>query len=173
MAAHIRWVLDKRSPAEIDKFWSALPIDIDPSAILPVDWYEMSDLIAVDRTIMNLFGAGHPHILREVGAHSAHVNLQGVYKSFTRTSVHDFLSNAAKLHRNFQDFGTVEYDHIGATSVKMIHSGYACFSPLFCESALGFYSAAVALHGVTNPTVLETSCQCRNEETCTFVIRWR
>jgi hypothetical protein len=173
MAAHIRWVLDKRSPIEIDRFWSALPIDLDPDSILPVNWYEMADLIAVDRTIVSLFGAGQNHILRDVGAHSARVNLQGVYKTFTRSSVHDFLANAAKLHRNFQDFGTVEYDRIGATSVKMIHSGYTCFSPLFCESALGFYSAAVALHGVTHPTVLETSCQCRGESNCTFVIRWR
>ena len=67
----------------------------------------------------------------------------------------------------------VEYEQTGSTSVKMKHSGYDWFSPLFCESALGSYSAAVALHGVVHPTVLETSCQCRGEQTCTFVIRWR
>jgi hypothetical protein len=176
MSAHIRWVLDKRSPAEIEKFWRSLSLDIDTSAlsmILPINWYQMSELMAVDRTIVSLFGSGRPQVLREVGAHSAEVNLKGVYKTFTRSSVHEFLQNAAKLHRNFQDFGTVEYEQTGTTSVKMIHSGYECFSPLFCESALGFYSAAVALHGVVDPTVLESSCQCRGDETCTFVIRWR
>ena len=74
MAAHIRWVLDKRSPAEIEKFWRSLSLDIDTSTlsmILPINWYGMSDLIAVDRTIMTLFGSGNPHILRQVGAHSS------------------------------------------------------------------------------------------------------
>jgi hypothetical protein len=176
MSAHIRWVLDNRSPLEIARFWKTLSLEIDPTElrmILPINWYEMSDLMAVDRTIVNLFGSGRPQILREVGAYSAQTNLKGVYKTFTRGTVHEFLQNAAKLHRNFQDFGTVEYEQTGPTSVKMIHSGYQCFSPLFCESAVGFYSAAVALHGVLAPTVLETSCQCRGEESCTFVIRWR
>lgn len=176
MAAHIRWVLDKRSPAEVEKFWKSLPTGMNASelgVILPINWYGMSDLMTVDRTIMNLFGSGRPHILREVGAYSAEMNLKGVYKTFTRSSVHDFLQNAAKLHRNFQDFGTVRYEQTGSTAVRMIHSGYDCFSPLFCESAVGYYSAAVALHGVVDPTVLETTCQCRGEQTCTFVIRWR
>ncbi|HVS31442.1 MAG TPA: hypothetical protein VMS98_08295 [Thermoanaerobaculia bacterium] len=176
MAAHIRWVLDKRTPDEIKRFWSMLPAEVDPSVrgmILPIQWYNMSDLMAVDRTIVNLFGRGRPDILREIGAHSAETNLRGVYKVFTRASVHDFLRNAAGLHRNFQDFGTVAFEQTGARSAKMIHSGYTCYSPLFCESALGYYSAAVALHGVDDPSVVETFCQCRGEETCTFVIRWR
>lgn len=176
MSAHIRWVLDKRSPVEIAKFWKTLSLDIDPTAlgmILPINWYEMSELMAVDRAIVNLFGSGRPHILREVGAYSAQTNLKGVYKTFTRSSVHEFLESAAKLHRNFQDFGTVEYEQTGPASARMIHSDYQCFSPLFCESALGFYSGSVALHGVVAPTVLETSCQCRGEKACTFVIRWR
>lgn len=176
MAAHIRWVLDKRAPDEIEKFWSALPAAVDPSVrgmILPVQWYDMADLMAVDKTIVNLFGGGRSEILREIGAYSAETNLKGVYKVFKRRNVHDFLRNAANLHRNFQDFGTVMFEQTGATSAKMIHSGYTCYSPLFCESALGYYSEAVALHGVDDPSVVETFCQCRGEETCTFVIRWR
>ena len=176
MAAHIRWVLDKRAPHEIERFWGKLPADVDPAVrgmILPVQWYGMSDLMAVDKTIVELFGSGRPDILREVGAHSAETNLKGVYKVFTRSNVHDFLQNAAKLHRNFQDFGTVTFEKTGTRSAKMIHGGYTSYSPLFCESALGFYSKAVAMHGVDDPTVFETFCQCRGEETCTFVIRWR
>ena len=176
MAAHIRWVLDKRSPGEIDRFWNALPREVDPSVrgmILPIQWYSMADLMAVDKAIVSLFGKGRSDILREIGAYSAETNLKGVYKVFTRTNVHDFLQNAAKLHRNFQDFGTVTFERTGATSAKMIHTGYTCYSPLFCESALGYYSKAVAMHGVDDATVFETFCQCRGEETCTFLIRWR
>lgn len=176
MAAHLRWVKEQRPPAEQERFWSSLPRDVHERVsgmILPVQWYDFADLIAVDRAIVNRFAGGDATLLREVGAYSAQINLSGVYKTFTRSSVHAFLDNGARLHNNFQDFGSVLYVKTGITSANMIHTGYSCYSPLFCESAIGFYVQAVTMHGVTDPVAVETSCHCRGDESCTFVIRWR
>ncbi len=141
--------------------------------VLPVNWYSFADLIAVDRVIVNLFGSGVSTLLRDVGAYSARINLSGVYKKFTRSSVHEFLENGARLHPNFQDFGDVGYVKSSSVSARMVHAKYSSYSPLFCESAIGYYVEAVSMHGVSDVVAVETSCQCHGDESCTFMIRWR
>lgn len=175
LTAHIRWVEDQRT-AELPRFWEALPAGVRQRlrpTIAPDNWYAFSDLMAVDRTIVDLFGSGLPTTLRELGAYSACINLSGIYRTFTRTDVHEFLENGARLHWKMQDFGSAQYIRTGTTSGKMVHSGYCSFSPLYCESACGFYREAVALHNVEATSLIETTCQCRGDESCTFVIRWR
>ncbi len=176
MSAHLRWVKEQRSPVEQEQFWNALPRDVHQrlsGMILPVNWYDFADLIAVDRVIVDRFGLGSPTLLREVGAYSARLNLSGVYKKFTRSSVHAFLENGARLHGNFQDFGSVQYVKTGITSGNMIHTLYSSYSPLYCESAIGYYLQAVTMHDVQDVVAVETRCQCRGDQSCTFVIRWR
>ncbi len=176
MAAHFRWLKEQRTPGEQAQFWGTLPRDVHQRVsgmILPVSWYSFADLIAVDRALVDLFGSGVATLLREVGAYSARINLSGVYKKFTRSSVHEFLENGARLHGNFQDFGEVAYVKSSAVSARMIHTNYSSYSPLYCESAIGYYVEAVSMHGVADVVAVETSCQCRGDESCTFMIRWR
>jgi len=172
MAAHIGWVTDHHAPAEVAQFWNALPIATHErlrGLILPTSWYDFSDLMAVDRTISNVFGSGLTTILRDLGGYSARKNI----KTSTGASVHDFLAYGARIHSTFMDFGRAEYVRTSATAARMIHSNYTSFSPLYCESAIGFYRESVALHGITNASVIESTCQCCGDESCTFVIRWR
>lgn len=176
MAAHLRWVKEQRTPGEQAQFWGTLPRDVHERVsgmVLPVQWYSFADLMAVDRVIVNLFGSGVSTLLRDVGAYSARINLNGVYKKFTRSTVHEFLENGARLHSNFQDFGEVGYLKSSTISARMIHTKYSSYSPLFCESAIGYYVEAVTLHGVADTVAVETSCVCCGDESCTFLIRWR
>jgi hypothetical protein len=141
--------------------------------LLPVNWFPFADLIEVDRAIVNVFGGADPAVLREVGAYSARSNLTGVFKAFRANSIHDFFDNGARLHKKFQDFGEAAYVMTSRTSGEMIHSGYRSYSPLFCQSALGYYRESLVLHGAASPQVDETTCQCRGDRSCTFALRWR
>ena len=175
MSAHIGWATGGRNSPDVARFWKALPFDLQQSLggmILNVNWYEFAHLMAVDRAIVKTYGGGDVGVLRQVGAYSARLNLNGVYKVFRRNSIHEFLENGARLHSKFQDFGEAAYLKSSEFSSQMIHNRYCSYSPLFCESALGFYRESLQLHGARNVAVDETCCQCRGEESCTFALRW-
>lgn len=177
LAAHVQWVADHCAPEEVARFQAALPpmlrISVK-SKIVPTAWYEFRELIAIDRTIVEVFAGGDAALLRELGAYSARLNLATLLQGEQpASSVHEFLENGARFHSEYQDFGSVEYVRTGPRSGRVIHSHYSSFSPLFCESALGYYREATALHGAIDPQAIETDCQCRGDESCTFVLRWR
>jgi hypothetical protein len=172
LAAHLRWVTEHHQK-EMPKFWDALPDEVRDAVggmILPVNWYDFSHLVAVDRTIEKIWGGAAT--LRELGAYSARLNLTGVYKVFTRASIHEFFENSAKLHPRFQDFGTAQYERTGPTSGRMAMREYVSYSPVFCRSAIGFYEEAVTIHGGKAAKVTESECRCRGDESCVFEIRW-
>jgi len=176
MAAHISWATHDRPADKVARFWNALPFEMREALggmILPVKWYEFADLITVDRAIIKTLGGGDITILREVGAHSARLNLTGVYKIYRRDSIHDFLGNGARLHSKFQDFGRAAYLQKGPLAGQMVLSDYLSYSPLYCESALGFYRESLQIHGARMVEVGETTCQCRGAASCTFVLRWQ
>jgi|SRR5947209_4462277 len=176
MAAHVEFATKGRTPAELLRFWAMLPSELQESLqtmILPVKWYEFSDLMTVDRAIVKVYGNGDPVVLRRVGSLSARHNFNGPYKAYRRDDIHEFLANGARFHPKFQDFGDAVYVKTSPSSGQMVHSGYSSYSPLFCESALGFYHEALEIHHARTIEVHETSCQCRGMGSCTFVLRWR
>lgn len=176
MAAHVAFATKDRSPEEITRFWSLLPHEVRMAAggmLLAIKWYPFTHLIAVDRAIVDVYGHGHIDILRAVGAHSARLNLGGVYKAYRRESIHDFLENNARLLPQFQDFGQAAYVKTGALAGSMIITGYSSYSPLYCASAIGFYQEALQIHDARDVHVEETSCQCRGDRGCTFSLRWK
>ena len=172
LAAHIAWVTDNHPKEQVAQFWNALP----PAAherlrglILPINWYDFSDLIAVDRAIMRVFGAGLSTILRDLGGFSA----RRMVKTATARDVHEFLAQGAGVHSRQMDFGKAEYVQTGGTAGKVIHSQYTSYSPLHCEAAIGYYRESVAMLGGAGASVIESSCQCCGDESCTFIVRWR
>ena len=176
MAAHVAWATRDRLSDYVARFWGAVPPSVADSVrglILPIRWYEFADLIAIDRAIVKTYGGGNISILREIGALSASLNLSGVYKVYQRESIHEFLANNARLHPKFQDFGQAAYRKTDNTSGQMILTDYRSFSPLFCESAYGFYRQALEIHGAHDVEVSEIRCQCLGADSCTYEIRWR
>ena len=175
MAAHISFATENRSADTAMRFWNALPFQMREELggmILPVSWYPFADLITVDRAIVKTYGGGDVLVLREAGAHSARLNLTGVYKVYRRDSIHEFLANGARLHSKFQDFGQAKYVKNGPHAGEMIFSAYRSYSPLYCESAIGFYRESLEIHGAHNVVVEESTCQCRGDASCTFSLRW-
>ncbi len=175
LSAHVQWVRDNHPMADYTRFWESLPrqVRLAIGMVLPVKWYEFAHLMALDHAIVDCFGGGSTAVLRELGAYSARVNLGGAYKAYDRAGVHDFFATAARLHPQFMDFGSASYSPRGATSGTMTHRGYTSYSPLFCESAFGYYRESVVLHGGADVSVYEAECQCRGDAGCVFVMRWR
>lgn len=176
MAAHVTWATRDRLPDYVARFWGAVPPNVADKVrglILPIKWYEFADLIAIDRAIVKVYGGGDIAILRDIGAMSASLNLSGVYKVYQRDSIHDFLTNSAKLHSKFQDFGEAAYRRTGDCSGQMSLSKYISYSPLYCESAIGFYRQALEIHSARDVSVAEIRCQCLDSESCTYEISWR
>ena len=54
----------------------------------------------------------------------------------------------------------------------MIFRKYPCYSPIFCDSAFGFFEQCVSMFGGTNVKVSEALCQCRGDDSCTFAMSW-
>lgn len=171
--SHLNWVREHH-PDRLDELLGRLPADSSKmlgGIILPSSWYPFAALIHPDRTISEMFAAGNPEILRELGQYSARINLSTTYKALNRDSNHEFFSNSAVIHSQFQDFGTVEYVRT-VRGGRMIHRDNPCFSVIFCASSIGYYAENILSHGAHRSSVIETECQCFGEPTCTFEMEW-
>jgi predicted hydrocarbon binding protein len=126
-------------------------------------------VVTLDRAIADQYGK---NVLKELGRFSAKINLDTTYRLYKREDIHEFFRRSAALHAQFMDFGDAVYEKTGDHSGRMVHSGYACFSPTYCASAIGYYEEALRIHGGRNVIVTETSCHCAGDSSCTFVLRW-
>ncbi|HSP17513.1 MAG TPA: 4-vinyl reductase [Thermoanaerobaculia bacterium] len=169
--AHLDWL--RRNQGEgalVELIHSLSPrVAAEIGAALPSSWVSFEAVVALDRAIAKQYGN---NVLKDLGRFSARINLDTTYRLYKREDIHEFFSRSASLHSQFQDFGTAEYERTGDHSGRMTHGHYACFSPVYCASAIGYYEEALRVHGGRNVIVTETSCQCGGDSTCTFVLRW-
>ena len=172
--AHIKWVRDYRGDAAVARLLAELPVEtgMEVSAARASSWVSFQSLILRDRAIERLFGRGVRLFQRELGRYSAHLNLSASVGPFRAADLHRFLRCSAVLHTRFQDFGTVSYRQTAPTGGEMIHADYPCFSSVYCQSALGYYEQVIVEHGATPFLVMERTCQCRGDASCTFELAW-
>ncbi|MGZ8796999.1 MAG: hypothetical protein ACXW2F_06610 [Thermoanaerobaculia bacterium] len=169
--AHLDWLRRNHGDKAVTNLVSSLPQHLlsEISSALPSSWCSFESVVTVDRAMAQQFGNS---ILKDLGRFSAKINLETTYRLYKRDDIHEFFRRSAGLHSQFQDFGTVEYERSNDHGGRMIHSGYACFSPTYCSSAIGYYEEALRIHGGRNVIVTESTCQCAGDATCTFVMRW-
>jgi predicted hydrocarbon binding protein len=174
--SHLQWVRDHQSPEDFQRLMEALSPEARKElggTVLATSWFPFARLIELDRAIRTLFGHGQDELLAELGRYSARINLSTTYKVFDRKVNQEFFRNSALIHSQFQDFGKVTYEQTGENSLRMVHTSHACFSPVYCASAIGYYEGCVASHGGQTPRVVETECQCYGDGSCTFDISWK
>lgn len=170
--SHQQWIRDKHGEDGLRRVQERLTPDAKKAlsgTILATTWFPFAYLIEMDRAIAAEFG----DVLRDLGRYSATINLSTTYRLLDRKANHEFFRNSALLHAQFQDFGKVTYEQTGESSGKMIHTNYACWSPVFCASGLGYYEGCIESHGGKSPQVVETECQCYGDRSCTYDFRWR
>jgi hypothetical protein len=169
--AHIDWLRRTYSEDVATKLLRSLPQNVatEIATTLPSSWCSFEAVVTLDRAIAVQYGR---NVLKDLGRFSAKINLDTTYRLHKREDIHEFFRRSSALHAQFQDFGTVVYERSSDQGGRMIHSGYACFSPTYCSSAIGYYEEALRIHGGRNVIVTESSCQCAGDANCTFVMRW-
>ena len=140
---------------------------------LSTTWIPFASVIQIDRAIAAVRGGSADHVYRELGRHSASINLGGVYKTFIANEPHRFFEQMGLLHGQFQNFGRSRYEKTGDRSGNMIFEGYAEYSPAYCTSALGYFEEALKMMRAPGPVIVnERSCQCAGDPQCVFTMSW-
>jgi hypothetical protein len=139
---------------------------------LASSWCEFESLVELDREIYNELKAKHPNVLALIGAASAELGIGRIYRSLDSEELVHFLENNAMFHDQYQKFGNVRFEKT-ASGARMIYSNYPCYSPVFCASAIGYFMESILRHGASDPTVVESKCQCMGDKTCTYEMTWR
>jgi hypothetical protein len=173
--AHLQFVRDRFGEEAVQKTLASLPPAVaqEVHGLLSANWCAFESLILLDRAIARVAGHDERNMMRELGRYSAQINLSGVYRAFRREDIHDFFRRSATLHKQFQDFGIMEYEQVGPTQGRIRVRGATCFSPAYCTSEAGYLEQVIAIHGGTAPRIAESTCQCANDELCTFELLWQ
>ena len=174
LRSHLNLISSLYGDDELNELLEDLPGGTGTSLlpILASQWYPFATLIEIDRAAINRFGDGEIEWIRRFGSHSAESALTSTYKIFRQDDLHTYFMRSAPLNGQFQDFGKVTFNEYGETAARMIHAEYPCYSPIYCESALGYYRKVLELHGAERGSVSETTCQTLSDDACTFDLHW-
>ena len=172
--AHLAWAAGRPGGAEP----AAAALDAESRRLaagdfLDTDWVPFRCLVRIDRALAAAAGMPPEQVFRELGQHSATLNLSGAYKSFVAEEPHRFFEKSARLNDRFQNFGRCSYERRGERRGRMRHEDYEEYSPVYCASALGYFEGALRLMKVPGPVhVFEVSCQCAGDPACVFDLSW-
>src|SRR5687767_7487272 len=136
-------------------------------------WYSFGLLVRLDRAIARRTAPDDDGIFERIGEASARHRTEWVGDDARLFSVHGFLSRVAEEHERFHTFGRAVYRRTGFDEGAVAYSEYPEMDPVYCRSALGFFRGAVAFLTGRPAHVVETSCQCRGDIACVFIVRWR
>lgn len=172
--AHVHFLRDRFGEATVQRALAALPeaASTEVHNALTSSWCSFGTLIRFDRAIADVTGHHELELMRELGRSSAEINLSGVYRAFRRDDIHEFFRRSAALHRQFQDFGTCEYEQVAETQGRIRVREAACYSPIYCASETGYLEKVIAIHGGRDGRVVESACQCAKDNMCTFELHW-
>ena len=173
--AHLQYVRDRLGEPAVAKTFAVLPEPIaeEVHGMLASSWCAFETLITLDRAIARISGEDERRLMRDLGRYSAQINLTTVYRAFRRDDIHEFFRRGASLHKQFQDFGTAEYEQVSGTQARIRIRDAACFSPAYCSSEAGYLEEVIAIHGGTAANVFESTCHCAGDAICTFELRWQ
>ena len=176
LLSRIRWIGD----FGITGGFGALRSKVSPATasvlygpILPISSYPFRALVETDRAIAALLGADESAVAARLGRYSAWLNLTTSFKHYRGQGPHDIFAAAARMHRQYQDFGREEYARTGTAACCMSLLDNRCYSKTYCWSAAGYFEQAARLHGGVEPRVSEVECVCAGDAACRFEIAWR
>ena len=172
-AARQRFVKEVFGAEEFRQLVAGLSARTQACAKAPLagSWYEFASLVEYDRALHLRFSERYPHVLALLGAASAEYGLGKVYRALDEKELIEFLNGIANFHAQFQDYGRVVFTPTPGGG-RMAYHDYACYSPIFCASAIGFFMEAILRHGGQAPRVEEVRCHCQGDGVCLYDLRW-
>jgi hypothetical protein len=172
--AHLDYVKQRGGAAAAETVLAKLPKTVADELrhVLATTWCPFRWLVLLDRAIEEAYRAQNPYVLRDLGRWSAQQNLSTTYRMFKRADIHEFFERSAALHSQFQDFGVEVYERLGGGSGRITHRDYTSYSPVYCESACGYYEEVMKMHGAQRAAVDHSMCLGRGAKECVFELRW-
>lgn len=132
-----------------------------------------SQLVRIDRAIAAAAQGDAEDVFHALGAHSAALNLAGLYGQYDPEEPHRLFTSMSYLHRTFQTFGKSTYVRVGERSGRIRLEEYDEYSPVFCSSGRGYYEEALRMMNVPGPAIVrEVTCQCAGDTACVFELSW-
>jgi hypothetical protein len=173
--AHLLFVRDRFGEPALARTLGSLPsaVGAEIHGVMASTWCSFESLIVLDRAIAREVGRDEGELTRELGRYSAQINLAGVYRAFRRDGIHEFFRNSAMLHKQFQDFGSCEYERLDEGHGRISVRNAVCFSPSYCSSEMGYLEQVIATHDGAEVRVTESACRCADDDRCTFDLRWQ
>jgi hypothetical protein len=175
LEAHLEWAAGKLGDVakELAPLLGPEPAALVKGRVLPIHWVPLHCVVAIDRAIATAVKQPAEAVFRELGRHSAELNLRGVYKNYTSENPHAFFAKQALLHSRFCNFGKSEYVQTGPRSGRITLRECEEFSPVFCLSGLGYYEAALEVMKAPGPIhAVESSCLCAGNSACVCELSW-
>lgn len=176
LKAHLAWAETKAEEAltRVEARLDEESREFLKVAVLATDWIPFRSAVRIDRAIAEVVeGESLEETLRQMGRHSAVVNLGGVYKIFVKDEPHRFFTQMTTLHGRFQSFGEPAYEQTGEKAGRIRIEGCDEYSKIYCWSALGYYQGALEMMQVPGPIrAAEVSCQCEGDPNCVFDLHW-
>ncbi len=175
LQAHLEWA-EEQAPGAVDRVRGEADEEcrrLLSARLLATQWIPFRCLVRIDRALAGAVGGPLPEILRQMGRHSAAINLGGVYRVFVKDQPHQFFTQMTLLHSRFQSFGQPVYERTGERSGRLRIEGCEEYSPVYCASALGYYEGALEMMSVEGPVgARETTCQCAGDAVCRYELSW-
>jgi hypothetical protein len=175
LRAYMEWA-QRRWPNAVDRLRPM--VSADTAALLgkPLDENRrilFRQLIDVSKAIAVTEG-GNPNVVyHDLGRHSAVVNMAGAYNRFSPEVPLQFFDHMDHLHHTFQNFGRSDYTRVGDRAGRIRLEGYPEFSPIYCQSGVGYYEQALRMLKAPGPIrVIEVGCQCLGEPACVYELSW-
>lgn len=140
--------------------------------VLDTGWYGISLYQRLVIAICRICASGDETVYDRIGAHSAQLSLDSVYKVFQAKNPLVALKNMAPLHSLMNDPGemTVTPGEAGHCVVTVVEPKSI---PEICRVARAFYKRTVELCGGNQVVVDHRLCSGNGERFCEFDIRWQ
>ena len=116
--------------------------------VLDGSWYPFEVYLAVLQSIADRHYGGDPSSLFEIGVHSAHEALTGIYDFYQMLDFPQFLTRVSNLHGRFYSAGELSVEHEeGASRCAIRLHGAPPYSELDLYVAAGFYPGSARILG--------------------------
>lgn len=130
-------------------------------------WWKL--LLAADKQV----GRGDLAVIREIGAFDAKENLSTIYKFFIALmNIPAVIKRSPMIWKQYYDTGQMNVISVGKNEAELHLVDFPNLPLHHEEELLGWMGTAVEMTGNRLVSIEHTTCMCKGDDHCTFMIKW-